>query len=122
MTRLPSRQPFDKVSEYVRAFASVVGISPGLLGLRQINNSTFSLLLDTKIIHNNVAGRDNITYETIALRIDTDGKWSLPEITDDKVTGRKNVNLQEAVNFGSPYIKKNMAKQKATFQVTRTHS
>lgn len=115
----PDMQPVHQAFEHVNAFASAVGanIVPGLFGLRQVSKDTFSLLLDTKIIHNKKGGRDNVTYSMIDLRVDVNGNWFVPVIGgEDEVIGRKNVSLAEAAKFGAPYIKANMAKQKSTFR------
>jgi hypothetical protein len=113
MTRQgPDRPPVHLAFEHVNAFASVVGVAPGLLGLRQVNKTTFSLLLDTKVTHAKKAGRDNVTYSMIDLRLDVDGQWYIPVMTDtDEVIGRQKVSVEEAAQFGAPYIKDNLAKQ-----------
>lgn len=112
----PDMQPVHQAFEHVNALASAVGIVPGLLGLRQVSKDTFSLLLDTKIIHDKKGGRDNITYSMIDLRVDVNGNWFMPVLgANDEVIDRTPVNLAKAAKFGAPYIKANMAKQKSTF-------
>ncbi len=112
----PDMQPVHQAFEHVNALASAIGIVPGLLGLRQVSKDTFSLLLDTKVIHNKKGGRDNVTYSMIDLRVDVNGNWFVPVLGGkDKVIGRMSVSMKEAAEFGAPYIKANMAKQKSTF-------
>lgn len=110
----PDGQPIHQALEHVKAFASAVGVVPGLLGLRQINKNTFSLLLDTKIIRHNGIGREYITYEMIDLRVDTGNNWSVPD--ENQATGRRPVSMQEAADFGAPYIREHLAQQKPAFK------
>ncbi|OGK14082.1 hypothetical protein A3C98_05150 [Candidatus Roizmanbacteria bacterium RIFCSPHIGHO2_02_FULL_37_15] len=105
----PDLLPDTRVLEHVNAFSSFVGIYSGLLGLRQVGRSeqgiyTYTILLATESVTNQIGGRNYITYRMTFLTVTSDGRWTVPD--NNEPEGRIEVPSKDAADFSRPYFEK----------------